>query len=67
MVIEECSELILAIQRYRRNRCKAVDIEEEVADVEIMLGQMRALFGDTNIDEVKMYKLNRLKERIIRS
>ena len=67
MVIEECSELILAIQRYRRKRCEAIDIQEEIADVEIMLSQMRVLFGDKNIDEFKANKIMRLKERIARS
>jgi NTP pyrophosphatase (non-canonical NTP hydrolase) len=67
MVIEECSELILAIQRYRRKRCEAIDIQEEIADVEIMLSQMRILFGDQSIDEFKAYKIMRLKERINRS
>lgn len=36
----------------------------EVADVEIMLGQMRVLYGNAEIDAAKKEKLERLKKRL---
>jgi hypothetical protein len=37
---------------------------EELADVEIMLEQMRLLFGPDQIDRVKLQKVLRLKDRL---
>ena len=46
--IEECAELIVALQKYI-NRTPAPDsidnILDEIADVEMMLAQMRLVFG----------------------
>jgi NTP pyrophosphatase (non-canonical NTP hydrolase) len=68
--IEEMSELTKAILKYRRaenkNKNEAEyledDIIEEIADVQIMLDQMRIIFGDTSSQEE--YKLNRLWARM---
>ena len=70
MCIEEMSELTKAILKYRRaenkNKNEAEyledDIIEEIADVQIMLDQMRIIFGDTSSQEE--YKLNRLWARM---
>ena len=70
MCIEEMSELTKAILKYRRaenkNKNEAEyledDIIEEIADVQIMLDQMRIIFGDTQSQEE--YKLNRLWARM---
>ena len=70
MTIEEMSELTKAILKYRRaenkNKNEAEyledDIIEEIADVQIMLDQMRIIFGDTSSQEE--YKLNRLWARM---
>jgi hypothetical protein len=70
MCIEEMSELTKAILKYRRaenkNKNEAEyledDIIEEIADVQIMLDQMRIIFGDTYSQEE--YKLNRLWARM---
>lgn len=40
MVIEECSELIIAIQHYRRKRCDWDKVAEELADVDLCVAQM---------------------------
>jgi NTP pyrophosphatase (non-canonical NTP hydrolase) len=48
MVVEECAELIQAIQKYKRCRSEQIldtKVFEEVADVEIMLKQFRLMFG----------------------
>lgn len=70
MVIEECSGLIKAIQKFKRVKEKddedlaIQNIQEEVADVEIMIDQMRVMFSDKDIDAHKAFKINRLKERL---
>lgn len=75
--IEECAELILALRKYWRfdplshdtveteNRRR--DIADELADVQIMIDQMRIGFGVSDIvDERIRYKLERQRERMTR-
>lgn len=66
MAVEEAAELIHAIQRYKREGSseKMQAIAEEVADVEIMIGQLREMLGDQKIDEAKAFKLARLEGRL---
>ena len=62
MVIEEMAELTQAISKFKRN--KIHNVEEEIADVEIMLSQLRLmtdLFDIKVIDEIKEEKLKRLE------
>lgn len=77
-LIEECAELIQAINKYNRamndifaGSCDVVraknNIAQEVADVLIMIEQITtALFKDDKsfIDEMIEYKLNRQLQRI---
>lgn len=44
MVVKECAELIAALKRLQRNRTDLMPLLEEIADVEIMSGQMRCIF-----------------------
>lgn len=61
--IEEMSELTKAIIKNRRKEyMETANILEEIADVQIMLDQMRLIFGDTA--EQEDYKLKRLEKRI---
>lgn len=73
MAIEECSELIKALLKRRRYQsaklvqdcvCRALDhdIQNEVADVQIMLDQLKMIFGPTLIEEDA--KLTRLADRL---
>lgn len=72
MVQEECSELIQAISKYRRAadikdlRNSRENILEEVADVEIMLDQLKIIVNATESElfYYRQYKLNRLQKRI---
>ncbi len=66
MVIEECSELIQAICKLKRIKENSLDnLMEEVADVEIMLTQLRIIIGnDKLIDFIKSEKIKRLEVRI---
>ena len=75
MMIEEASELIVALQHYKRhamhrqineyNRCYGEHVCEEIADTQIMLNQMKLIFGEGNILRWRYKKLCRLVERIL--
>lgn len=45
MVVEELAELIVAVAHWRRKRVTADAILEEMADVQVMLGQLLAIIG----------------------
>ena len=66
MAVEECAELIQAIQKYKRGCTLPVlnNIHEEIADVEIMLSQLRIIFNTDAIDKAKEHKLKRLNAKI---
>ena len=63
LAIEECSELIQAISHKHRGR--EHNIAEEIADVEIMLDQLR-IINDCfyEVANIKEIKLERLEERL---
>jgi len=64
MVQEECAELIVAISKDIRYASieTANCLHEEIADVEIMLEQLKIIFDCHDIiDAVKEKKLDRLK------
>lgn len=73
-LIEECAELIQAVNKYRRAKGKGRDKElialdnlvEEITDVEIMLEQIKHLLQipEGDIDAIKRYKVKRTMERI---
>lgn len=65
MLIEEMAELTQSISKFKRD--KIHNVEEEVADVEIMLEQLRLmndLFDIKVIDEIKEEKLLRLEGNV---
>lgn len=64
VAIEEMSELIKALIKDRRNSDKksSDNVLEEMADVQIMLDQLKMIFGSTK--KIEWYKINRLKRRI---
>ena len=76
MCIEECSELTKALLKFRRRKRGELlpetvsslleNIKEEIADVEIMLTQMKILYDcEEEVKELIDYKLNRqVKERM---
>ena len=63
VAIEECSELQKAITKHLRGNDLS-NVFEEVADVEIMIEQIRSLSEESNskITEFKEKKLRRLSE-----
>ena len=62
MAIEEMAELTQALSKYKRG--KSHNVEEEIADVEIMLEQMRLIFDSKKVDEIKQEKIVRLDKRV---
>lgn len=86
-LVEECAELIQAVNKYRRARGRwqvlspmlepsqeekdreqvaLSNLVEEIADVEIMLEQVKDLLQipEEDIQAIKLYKVNRTRERI---
>lgn len=64
MLQEECGELVAAVSRWRRGRMGAFPaLLEEIADVEILIDQMRLVYG-AEIDAARARKLVRLRERL---
>lgn len=65
MLFEEIGELMTAICQYSRGRDKVSHLAEEIADVQIMLGQMTVLFDcEAEVERQRRYKLRRLEQRI---
>lgn len=62
--MEECGELIQALARNMCGEHCAENVVEELADVEIMLMQMRIAFGRQKTHRVMAQKLARLKMRM---
>ena len=72
MMKEECAELIVAISHHERAKNKLnretedFNVVTELADVAIMLEQMKILFGDAVFNNEYNQKLARLREWIKR-
>jgi len=62
--IEECAELILILRHLARGKANIRQVATEIADVEIMCGQLRLIFGSWIIDEEKEFKINRLVKKL---
>ena len=69
MAVEEMAELTKALCKVKRVSCAAEakaaleNAAEEMADVQIMLDQLRIIFGRSTA-EAEEYKLERLKKRL---
>lgn len=62
---EECGEFIVARSKVRRNIPGAWDnLKEEVADLSIMVDQMKLIIGEDEINEIRAQKLRRQLTRI---
>jgi hypothetical protein len=66
MLFEEMSELQKALCKYRRSPTSdnLVNVNEEMADVDIMMDQMRVMFGEEVPAMFKIKKLKRLETLI---
>ena len=66
MALEELIELSHAIMKFirRENILTVEKIEEEIADVEIMMAQLRLIFNKNRINKIKAKKKRRLQKRL---
>lgn len=65
VALEECCELVTAINHKRRGR--EHNIAEEIADVEIMLEQLKIINNcGAAVDKIKQEKIARLEQRLYR-
>lgn len=66
MLLEEMAELQKEICKAWRGKDNEVEIAEEVADVEIMLAQIKMIFGiGTSVEVYRDAKIERLRQRLI--
>ncbi len=61
---EEMAELIVALSHYQRGRASIQDVASELADVQIMLEQMKIIFGAVIFNQKHKLKIDRLRLRI---
>ncbi len=61
---EELFELGVAMHHWYEEKVTDADLADEIADVEIVCGQLRNFIGDKVVDESKVFKLQRLRERV---
>jgi NTP pyrophosphatase (non-canonical NTP hydrolase) len=72
LIIEECSELIFALQKLKRcPDCSAAlrarllfNVRDEIADMAIMVKQAKLIFGAESVNERIDYKMIRLENRL---
>lgn len=65
MAIEEMAELTKELCKFERKADNVSAIAEEIADVEIMLAQLKIMHGITDsVHDWKSYKMERLAERL---
>lgn len=66
VAIEEMSELTKELVKFMRGENNTDAIAEEIADVEIMLRQMKIIYGikDEDVEKLMVIKLKRLKARM---
>lgn len=64
LMVEECAELIDAIQKWKRDRVITDTIAEEVADVQIMCAQMECIVGEKTVEAFRKEKIARLAARL---
>lgn len=72
MMIEECAELIQALQKHKRAiRAGKLDLSkeilnvcDEITDVEILIKQMKLIWPKNILKNRKKFKLDRLKYRV---
>ncbi len=65
MAMEEMSELIQSLSKSIRGKENVDNIAEEIADVEIMLMQLKMIFHcETRVNSIKSDKTYRLEERL---
>lgn len=63
-MVEECAEFIVCVNHIRRGRETATELIEEMADMEIVLEQLKMVYGGEEWGAARQRKIERLKNRI---
>lgn len=63
--IEECAELIVALEHWKTKRANAASVITEIADVRIMAAQLSMIFGAKAVREECESKRARLLDRLL--
>lgn len=66
MAIEEMGELLVAINQHKRGRVSVEAVQEEIADVKIMVEQLAIIYGENGVSNFETKKGKRLEERIVK-
>ena len=64
MFVEEAAEAIQAISHYRRGRCDLDVVCGELADLQVMLEQMKIVFGTDRFEKIFAEKIVALDEKL---
>jgi NTP pyrophosphatase (non-canonical NTP hydrolase) len=64
MLVEECAELIIAIEHYKRGRVDHIKVAEELADVYMMVQQISIIMGLPSVEQWLKEKHTRTKRRL---
>jgi NTP pyrophosphatase (non-canonical NTP hydrolase) len=64
MVVEELGELLASMAKYRRVRVSIDDVVDEIADAQIMLGQLAIMIDPVAVDAAISGKIDRLRDRL---
>lgn len=64
LCIEESAEVIQAITHLSRGKCDVEKLFGEMADLQIMLDQMKILYGQFRFDEILAEKYSALDEKL---
>ncbi len=64
MAFGECGEFVALAGKAAQGRLIAEDWIDEIADVTILMAQMRNIFGPELVDERIFFKMNRLETRL---
>lgn len=63
VAIEEAGELIQALVHNWRGR--ESNVVEEIADMDLILTQLKRIFGKDEVERIRLAKLTRLNQRIL--
>jgi NTP pyrophosphatase (non-canonical NTP hydrolase) len=63
--IEECAELTTALLHYRRDKVNLNAVIDELADVALMVGQLRWMFGDEKVERALERKRAKLEHLLL--
>lgn len=66
MAIGECGEFVTLCGRQRQGRATEEDWISEIADVFVMMAQMREIFGREKVDAMIDFKIDRLKQKLLK-